>query len=300
MRSNTSLLLTAIALFCGVLAAPCASAAPGDILFSDDFNTNLNNWTVDTSGGGDALIDNKSAVSGNSLELRWNVVTVTSIDIDVSTAAGAQLSLWVQHGSDAFSEDPNTDEDLVIEYRDAGGVWNQLLMYFGGGTPGEIFMPVVQLPTAALHANLSVRFRMTGGSNVDWDYWHIDDAVVTETALNVSGFGLDSCEDFESGLGSWSVTSSGGVAGTSSQTAQSPSNSLFTRSGAVTVTSPVEDLSSQISVELSCGFGAAPMPSVKITDIGEDFAVEFLDDTGSWTQLESLCRQWYGRRDSCP
>ena len=33
----------------GMLAAPCASAAPGDILFLEDFEGNLNSWTVSAS-----------------------------------------------------------------------------------------------------------------------------------------------------------------------------------------------------------------------------------------------------------
>jgi len=203
-----------------VLAAVDVLAAPGDILFSN-LNGNLNGWTVNSSGG-DANIDNKAAASGRSLELRWGTVSVTSDDIDASSAAAAQLSVWVRRGDDSFSEDPDSGEDFYIDYRDAGGAWNNLVSYPGDGTPGEILMPVLQLPAAALHANLSIRLRTTGNDGPDWDYWHVDDVVVTETAPSVSSFGLDSCEDFESGIGSWTVSSSGGTAGTSTQTSLSP------------------------------------------------------------------------------
>lgn len=274
--------------FAGVLALQLltqnVAAAPGDTLFSENFNGNLNSWTVNSSGG-DANIDNNTAASGRSLELRWGTVSVTSDDIDASAAAGAQLSVWVRRGDDSFSEDPDDDEDFYIDYRDAGGSWQQLIFYAGNGTPGETFMPVLQLPAAALHATLSIRFRTTGNDGSDWDYWHVDDAVVTETALVVSGFGLDSCEEFESGLGAWTVSTSGGSASTSAQTAQSPSNALFTQGGAVTVTSPVEDLSNEISVELTLWVRRGDDAFSEDPDVGEDFVVEFLDDGGGWVQL---------------
>ena len=288
MRAELSQFCRSGAAVCLLLSAPLvALAAPGDTLFSDDFESGLGNWTVSSSGG-DANIDNKSAVTGNSLELRWNVVAVATNDIDASSAAGVQVSTWVRRGDDAFSEDPNTGEDLVIEFRDAVGVWQQLILYPGGVTPGEIFMPVLQLPNAALHANLSIRFRMTDGSDSDWDYWHIDDVAVTETALVVSGFGLNSCETFESGLGGWSVSSAGGAAGISTQTSQSPSNSLFTQGGAVTVTSPVEDLSFLSSADLDLWLRRGSDAFSEDPDIGEDFVIEFLNDSGSWVQLGSF------------
>ena len=43
-----------------------ARAAPGDVLFVDDFDSNLNNWTV-VPGIGDASIGNETSQSGTSL-----------------------------------------------------------------------------------------------------------------------------------------------------------------------------------------------------------------------------------------
>jgi MSHA biogenesis protein MshQ len=271
----------------GMLGASAVSAAPGDTLFTDNLNGNLNKWTV-VSSGGDANLDNKTSVQGRSLELRWGTVRVESDNIDASAVAGAQLSAWIRRGSDAFSEDPDTGEDIFVDYRDAGGTWHTLMTYPGEDTPGEIFQPILPLPAAALHANLSVRFRTTGSDGADWDYWHVDDVAVTETGVVVSGFGLDSCEDFETGIGSWSINSSGGAAGTSTQTSQSPSTALYTRGGAVTVRSPVEDLSAAVSVELSLWIRRGSDAFSEDPDNGEDFVVEFLDDGGSWVQLDSF------------
>jgi MSHA biogenesis protein MshQ len=272
----------------GLFLPLAAAAAPGDTLFSDNLNGNLSSWTV-TSSGGDASIDNKTAAQGRSLELRWGSVAVASDDIDASAIAGAQLSVWIRRGDDSFSEDPDDNEDIFVEYRDAGGTWNTLVTYPGEDTPGEIFMPVLPLPAAALHSSLSIRFRATGNDGADWDYWHVDDVAVTETgAIGGGGFGLGTCEDFESGIGTWTISASGGTAGTSSQTWQSPSESLFTRGGAVSVTSAVADLSSAAAVQLSLWVRRGADSFSEDPDNGEDFVVEYLDAAGSWIELVDL------------
>jgi hypothetical protein len=90
-----------------------------------------------------------------------------------------------------------------------------------------------------MHANFQLRFRQTGGSGVDWDYWHIDDIVITETASSRPPLTLGCCDDFEQGMTNWNIVSGGGNSGISTATSQSPSSSMFTNSGVVSVTSNV-------------------------------------------------------------
>ncbi|WP_144391410.1 DUF6701 domain-containing protein [Pleionea sediminis] len=147
------------------------------IVFSDDFESNLNQWTENSSGG-DASIGNETSNSGsNSLRLRWDTVTITSDAINASSA-GAQLSFWVRRGDDAFSENPETNENLIVEYLNSSSVWTNLETYAGGGTPGEEFNYNQALPADALYNGLQIRFRLTQGSGTDFDYWHIDDVII--------------------------------------------------------------------------------------------------------------------------
>ena len=161
------------------LASTAGFAAPGDTLFYNNLNGNLNDFTV-VANGGDANIGNKAANQGRSLELRWGPVAVYTDPI-VAAVPGAELSLWIRRGADSFSENPEAGEDLVIEYRDAANNWVEIDHYDGNGTPGQTYTPTYALPAAALHANLSIRVRLTAGSGSDYDYWHIDDIRVTET-----------------------------------------------------------------------------------------------------------------------
>ena len=159
------------------------NSAPGDVLFEDDFETSLAQWTEDDSGGGDASLGTETSNSGsNSVRLRWDTVTLTSASISAAVPA-ADFEVWIRRGDDSFSEDPDSGEDLVVEYFDQFGAWATIETFTGSGTSGEIFTRTYTLPTSALHAGLQVRFRYIQGNGVDWDYWHIDDVVITERAV---------------------------------------------------------------------------------------------------------------------
>ena len=160
-------------------------AAPGDILFSEDFETNLAQWTIDNSGGGDASLGTETANSGsNSMRIRWDTVTATSNTISAAVP-GAELEIWIRRGDDSFSENPDNNEDLTLEYFDNTSSWVAIETFIGNDTQGEIFDRTYSLPAAALHANLQIRLSYAQGSGFNFDYWHIDDVVVTETDPSV-------------------------------------------------------------------------------------------------------------------
>lgn len=270
-------------------------AAPGDILFSDDFESGslAANWTVNTSGGGSAGVSTATASSGTqSMFTRWNAVAVTSNVIDTNVPA-ATLDVWVRRGADAFSEDPEaSDEDLVIEYRDDTGSWVELENFPGGGAPGEIFTSTYTLPAAARHANFQLRIRQTGGDGgapanggVGWDYYHIDDVIITEVSPPVPGAGF--CDDFESGLANW-IVSNGSRAGISSQTSSSPSRSLYTRHGPVTVSSQLVDMSAVSTGLVTAWIRRGSDAFSEDPDNGEDLVVEYRNNLGTWVPLESF------------
>jgi len=267
-------------------------AAPGDVLFNDDFEriTLGADWTIDNSGGGDAGIDTYTANSGSrSLYTRWNATAVTSRSFDLSAVSGAELTIWVRRGSDAFSEDPEVagPEDLVIEYRDDVGNWQLLTRYVAGDTPGQIFTPTFYLSANALHTNFQVRFRQIGGDGVDWDYWHIDDVVLTETA-GLPTLSFPFCDDFESGLNNWQVSFGGGDAGTGNQTSNSASNSLYLRWGDVSVVSNNIDLSAIGIANLGFWLRRGSDSFSEDPDNGEDFSVEYFNNSGAWINLETF------------
>ena len=283
-------------LLAGLLLPAVALAAPGDVLFSDDFEraTLGPDWSVAASGG-DAGIGTYTANSGTrSLYTRWGRVSVTSRAIDLSAIPAADLTLWIRRGDDNFSEDPDRGEDFVVEYLDAGGTWRQLTLYTGDGTPGEIFQPTYFLPDDALHAGFRLRFRQLGGSGSNWDYWHVDDVIITERAAGTAP--PSSCagslfdDDFEYGFltSRWTVAASGGDAGVGTYTANSGVASLFTRYGRVDVTSRAIDLAGQSNLNLSVWIRRGDDAFSEDPDNNEDLVIEYLASNNAWVTLETF------------
>jgi len=263
---------------------PCyLMAAPGDILFSDDFESGLASWTV-ISNGGDAGISGATFNSAsNSLFTRWNNVTVTSISIDTSAAAQIELTAWIRRGDDTFSEDPDGFENLIVEYLDSSGTWITVATYIGDGNQGEIFNLSSRLASAAIHANFQIRIQQITGDGSDWDYWHIDDVVITEVALSTF-----TCDDFESGLTNWTSTNNGGDTGISGATFNSASNSLFTRWGEVTLTSVEVDTGSFGEVEIKAWIQRGDDAFSENPEGAENLELSYLDDAGAWIILETF------------
>jgi len=264
-------------------------AAPGDILFSDNFERGaLAPWTTTNNSRSGILTGGQVSNSPNrGAFTRRQQVTVTSPTISASVP-GAELSIWVRHGSDVFSEYPDGGENLVIEYRRANNTWAQLLAYNGGGTAGQIFTDTVSLPSDALHGNLAIRARQTGGSGTDFDYWHFDDIVITERDA-APPFAVGSCDDFEGGLGSnWTINATSGFAGVSAATSQSPVNAMFLNGGIVNVTSTPIDTSDPYFSDLTLWIRRGSDAFSEDPDGGENLVVEYLDSASSWVALETF------------
>ena len=273
-----------------LLLSPPVLAAPGDVLFSDNFERNniapwvrSNNQRSGIASGAD--FSNSPTRGGFT---RYGVVTVTSPTINAAVPA-ARVNFWFRRGSDAFSEDTDAGEDLVLEYRRSDGTFGALRTYLGSGINGQILNEVIVLPPDALHGNLALRFRQTGGSGTGFDWYHFDDVVVTEISPPPP-VGIGQCEEFTQGIpGGWTVTATGsGSAGSSSATFLSPSQSLFTNGGPVTVTTAVVDTSVATFDNVSVWIRRGADSFSENPDGFENFVVEYLDNASNWVTLESF------------
>lgn len=145
------------------------------IIYYDNFDDgDISDWatTVPSSSGAGTYTYNSSLYS---MYTRWSAVTVSSPTINMDSYTEATLSLWIQRGDDSFSENPETNEDLTLQYYTDAGQWQTLATYSGSGTAGQIYQPSFTLPANALHSNFQLRFIQNTGSGSDYDYWHIDD-----------------------------------------------------------------------------------------------------------------------------
>lgn len=146
------------------------------------FDDSLVNWTV-TATTGEAGTNNDTFNAASSdpnastpaMYLSEGAVTVTSDLINTNYGGFSSISMWVQRGSDAFSENPENGENLTVEYFDSSLGWVTLETFPGGGTQGEQFNRVYGVPTTAQHENFQLRFSQNTGSGNNFDYWHVDD-----------------------------------------------------------------------------------------------------------------------------
>jgi len=149
----------------------------------DDFKDNLDNWSVSNT----TLIGiNSDTVnsSTNSLFLRHG--TASAISIALNTDGLQQITVYVQRGSDAFSENPEAGEDLVLEFLDSSNTWIGLETFPGDGAQGQIFNRTYAATPAMRHINFRLRLRLLTRSGSDFDYWHVDDLCLISGAPSLT------------------------------------------------------------------------------------------------------------------
>ena len=284
IKQIVRILSTALLLVPGLLMA-----APGDTLFSEDFeDRTLAPWS--TSNASVSGVSNNPGYSGSGAFGGYTsnqAVTVTSPFFNAAVPE-ARLEIWIRRGSDTFSEDTDSGENLVLEYRRSDNSWGQLASYLGSGTKGQVYLESLVLPADARHAALSLRLRQTGGSGFDYDYWHFDNLRVTEIAP-APGIDVGSCDDFENGLTTnWNINPTSGFAGVSGATSSSPSSSLFLNGGIVEVQSNIIDTSDATLSDLTMWIRRGSDNFSEDPDGGEDLVVEYLDDLNNWVALETF------------
>lgn len=282
-----------------VAMLPQAHAAPGDIIFEEAFNNNgdfVSDWS--DSGSGDASVTGETFSSAsNSLRIGEgsHTVTLDSGLADLSSVPAADLNVWVRRGDDLFSENPDSGEDLTIEYLNSSSSWVSLVTYPGNGSPGEELTPSFSLPANALHAGFQIRFRLLSGSGNPYDYWHIDDVVVTE------GTPITSCQTYIDSFSSTAYNNSNGTADwtgfswieLNDDSSASGGNALISGNelrlsgnGTLNNTTITRQLDGSSSTEISFSFDFTTAGSV---DTADSAIVQVSSNGGStWTTLETL------------
>lgn len=235
---------------------------------------------------------------------RWAQVTVQSPTVNLAGKAGAQLSFWMRRGDDSFSECPEaTGENYLVKYLASDNTWKILAQYPSAPSGslcdgGPVYLPVIELPPDALHANFAMQFYQPSGSGdsgsggasgvVGYDYWHMDNVIIRETPG--STFTGAFCDNFEGGLGRWSISAEGapgtaaiGDSRIGTLAYSSATHELDLRWGyvsAATFKTNMTGVSGDITYWVRSGTTTARDP-----DSGENLVVEYLNSSGVWTNL---------------
>ncbi len=268
-------------------------AAPGDILFEEQFTNNgdfTSDWT--TAGFGSAAVSNAVFNSGpRSLQMTGVLgfsATSRSGRIDTSGIVGADVTVWIRRTTASFFFIDN----LSFQYLNDANIWTTIDTYSGTGASGEVFTPSFSLPADGLHANLRFRFAIPLGF---FGVWHIDDVVVTET-------GGVACGNYLDEFGSNTYTNSNGtLSWTSNPWVESndnnnPSNGLISISSGELELSGNGSFFSNTAITRQADTSGATALTLSFdfqmlggVDLADSALVEISGDGGgSWTTLETF------------
>ena len=143
-----------------------------------DFNTNAAGWTFSNTYASRVTTPacGLNSSTGGSIRTYAGSTYATSPVNDFSGVSAMPLHVWVLEGSFNCGEEPDSGEDLQIQYRTASNTWTTLHTFSGSPTStGTATQYMTNLPAAALHTNSQIRFYQTSGSSTCCDYWFIDD-----------------------------------------------------------------------------------------------------------------------------
>lgn len=148
----------------------------------EDFDFSfLSGWTVSGSAGAAQDFSNSDTYSVNVSAGSGN--TLTSPTLDTSNVGAIRLSFWIARGSNDVNNLPEGGEDIVVEYLDDTGTWQEVRTvrannFEPGGT--RIVEEAISAPDA-LHSGFQVRFRGNGDGTSGFDWWSIDDPAISTT-----------------------------------------------------------------------------------------------------------------------
>lgn len=171
--------------FDDITVTETAISGPLTIGSCDYFEGGISNWTINAGTGLAGISGATSSSPASSLFLNGGTVEVTSIVVDTSDALFTDLSMWIRRGRNTFSDDPDNGEDLIVEYLDNSNSWQVLEMFTGNGGPGQVYARTYNLPPGGRHTNFQLRYRLTGGTSIAEDYWHIDDVCFGQALIPV-------------------------------------------------------------------------------------------------------------------
>jgi hypothetical protein len=257
--------------------------------FSDDFEGGLGNWTV--SGHDWDLTTGESRSSSHSLTdspggnygVLWDAGVTLVHPIDLTGATAPVLTFW--HKTSLG----DSDDDALVEYSSNGGSTWSVLRAWHGSDWTTWKLGHIDLSGYSGTDEVKIRFRLDADPDATiGDGWYIDDVEIRE---NLGRLSYPFYDDFEGGLGNWSV--SGYDWDLTTADSRSSSHSLTDSPGGdygalwdagVTLVHPI-DLT---------GAGAPALTfwhKMNLGDTGDAARVEYSSNGGdTWLVLKS----WYG------
>jgi len=166
-----------------------------------DFNSGTQGWTTTSSSYAQrttSITCGMSGGSGGSWWTRGSSVYVTSPTVNLAGYSGLSLNAWIRQGNSGCGEEPDSNENFYMQYRNSNNQWIQFQYLAGSTSGGSVTNVNYNLPSNAFHQNFQVRAYQNSGSGTCCDYWFFDDVIIPGTSganLTTRSFGWTSSDD---------------------------------------------------------------------------------------------------------
>lgn len=149
-----------------------------------NFDQGKNGWTSSNSNFGQrnsATTCGMSGGSGASWWTRGGAVSITSPQVNLAGHQGLAVQAWIKQGSYQCGEEPDTNENFYLEYKNSNNGWTQIQYLPGSTAGGSVTNVNYNLPSNAYHQDFQIRARQNTGSGTCCDYWFFDDIIIPGT-----------------------------------------------------------------------------------------------------------------------
>ena len=150
-----------------------------------DFEKNANGWTSSSASFAQrntATTCGMSGANGASWWTRGGSVSVTSPKVSLVGHAGLSLQAWIKQGTYGCGEEPDSNENFYLEYKNSNNGWTQIQYLSGATVGGSVTNVNYNLPSNAYHSDFQIRARQNAGSGTCCDYWFFDDIIIPGTS----------------------------------------------------------------------------------------------------------------------
>lgn len=160
-----------------------------------NFDKGTNGWTSSSTSYAQrntATTCGMSGGNGASWWTRGGSVTVTSPQVNLVGHTGLSVQAWIKQGTYSCGEEPDSNENFYLEYKNSNNGWTQIQYLPGSTTGGSVTNVNYNLPANAYHSSFQIRARQNAGSGTCCDYWFFDDVILPGTSganLTTPSFG---------------------------------------------------------------------------------------------------------------
>ena len=173
-----------------------------------DFDNGNDGWTFSNSYAGRVTSPTCgfNGSSGASIRTYAGSTYATSPVVDLSGVTNMPIHAWILQGSPSCGEEPDSNENLLLQYKNSAGTWATITTWQGSTSGGTAIQYMGTLPNGAYHSNFQIRFHQNSGSSTCCDYWFFDDvklAAPLQASWLSPSFGWSANSTIDIAQGAW-------------------------------------------------------------------------------------------------